>query len=384
MKRIHFLAASDRLNYGDLLYPVLFKRIFREDLLSSQFYNYGVVRSDFSEFKALPTFSYRDLVNNIKDQDDIVVVGGGGVLFPSWQKLLSFISPAYATLLELKLFSRLEKRCNLARRMLSKDRSISPFLPDVRARLIYNSVGGHFPSKLSSADQDAVVRKLNEADYISVRDRRTKESLERNNIENVNMSPDSATIISDFYKLDGNLRDDISEQVKSFANYVFFQVGRFKGPGDIRILSATFQRLKRLGYRILCSPIATAPGHEDDRILKEIVKLFSDCTYYEPRNIFETMFLIGNSAVYMGTSLHGAITAFSYGKCVIPLNKKVKKLDGYCHTWWNTITDGCVGFEDLEDSVESRISGWDYENSHELLKKQKALVYDNCEKMGAA
>lgn len=369
------------MNYGDLLFPVLFREVFRDELAEIRFRNYGVVRSNFSAYGAIPTLSYKDLIRTIAVDEDVVVIGGGGVLFPTWRKLLSLINPVYALLFKRKLTRKVERRLNLAKRLLTTDDSLSPFAPTFEARVIYNAVGGRFPDTLSTVQRQGLTARLNTAEYVSVRDSITKSNLIRNKVANINLTPDSAVVMSDFYRIDGNLRKYTGARIGMFKKYIVFQVGRYKGPSDIAILEPSFAELRKLGYQILCVPIGTAPGHEDDVILKRIAKTSDHCEYYEPASIFETMFLIGNSDLYIGTSLHGTITAFSFGKPFIPLNRKVKKLDGYCKTWWKQIANGCVEFEQLKHAIENVLSGWDYEEADRLLRRQKALVHRNFDRI---
>jgi hypothetical protein len=79
MKTIHFISASDRLNYGDLIFILVFKKIFNN---STQIYNYGLIKSDLSHFGALPTESFKTLEQRIKklkkdNSQQVIIIGGG-------------------------------------------------------------------------------------------------------------------------------------------------------------------------------------------------------------------------------------------------------------------------------------------------------------------
>ena len=80
-KIIHFLSASDRINYGDLLFPILFKSVLERHYPQTIFLNYAVVKSDFSGFGALPTASYLSFQRKVKLLGGNVVIGGGEVFF---------------------------------------------------------------------------------------------------------------------------------------------------------------------------------------------------------------------------------------------------------------------------------------------------------------
>lgn len=80
-------------------------------------------------------------------------------------------------------------------------------------------------------------------------------------------------------------------------------------------------------------PIGTALGHEDDVALEVIYKQIDDkdVVLVKSPTIWDIMSLIKNARLYVGTSLHGVITAMSFG---IPfVGVEVKKIRTYLETW---------------------------------------------------
>lgn len=55
---VHFLEASDRVNYGDLLFPIVFCTVAEKKMFDVEIYNYGIVKSDLAYFGGYPTNSY--------------------------------------------------------------------------------------------------------------------------------------------------------------------------------------------------------------------------------------------------------------------------------------------------------------------------------------
>ena len=89
-------------------------------------------------------------------------------------------------------------------------------------------------------------------------------------------------------------------------------------------------------------PIGKALDHDDHEALHGLGKLVkSPFTYFDADTIWDIMYLIANSKCYIGTSLHGAITAMSYA--VPHVGLKVEKLSAYLGTW---------GVEGNRDAVE--------------------------------
>src|SRR5690606_24873007 len=133
-----------------------------------------------------------------------------------------------------------------------------------------------------------------------------------------------------------------------------------KGPDDLKRFVQDINLFKEKGFEIICSPIGLAPGHNDNIILKKLCNADKSWHYLEPKTIDDTIYLISKSSLYIGTSLHGAITAFSYNKPFIGLNKKVKKLDSYIQTWWAPLIDGCIDFSELNRKILNIYDNWNY------------------------
>ena len=68
--------------------------------------------------------------------------------------------------------------------------------------------------------------------------------------------------------------------------------------------------------------------HDDEIALKDIyIKLSSqiDIAYIEESTIYDVINIIANSNAFIGTSLHGCITALSDGKINLALDERVHK-----------------------------------------------------------
>ena len=83
----------------------------------------------------------------------------------------------------------------------------------------------------------------------------------------------------------------------------------------------------------LLLPIGFAALHEDNIALKQMQNIYNNFVLIDKLNIYEIMNLIANSYFFAGTSLHGNITAMSFGIRHIGLNPEIKKLENYLKTW---------------------------------------------------
>ena len=378
---IFFISASDRLNYGDLLFHIIFKELCKKHP-GIVFLNYGIVSSDLRRFGALPTNSYKKFLSDVKNNKGNIIIGGGEVLFPSWVVLYSFINYWYSTLVRSYKLRKLEERINIAGLALSNGRVRFPFSPskkELRAndvRVFYNSVGGVIAGVKKKEDRLFIKNTLLEAEYISVRDNRSSESLEKNHIP-CSLCPDSALIMSDLFPISYLQKMLTVDDSITSKPYIFLQLGRRKSPKDIYDFSDKLAtQAEIIGCDILLCPIGQAPGHEDHIVLSRLSKLSDRFQLVEPGNIYDIMYLIAKSRGYVGTSLHGLITAQSFNIPFIPLNKGVSKMDNYSKTWLSSLCDGCIDFSEI-GSLSKTLEGWDYGKMQIDTDDQKRRVYSN-------
>lgn len=377
-KVICFLSASDRVNYGDLLFPIVFKKLAEELGLKLEFYNYAIVKSDLSSFGALPTGSYMSLLQNIKTMDrGKLVVGGGEVFFANWNTIYSFINPVF---FQLKKYKSIQK-LNLPKFLLARNRVEYPFCPSKselqndKLKMYFSSVGGEFTGMVNKGKNLKLESSLKSASLLSVRDKRTKISMEKHGV-NAKLVPDSVIIISDYFDTKVLLQR-ASVQCKAIdRNYIYLQIGNFKGPKNLEQFVWDLKKMSdKMNLKVVLCPIGTAPGHEDHIILKRIKAYESSFIYVEPKSIYDVMYLISNSSLYLGTSLHGLITAQSFSVPFIGLNKQLTKVSSYIKTWVSESMD-CLGFEEIY-KVENTLKNWDNISLKLHLMNQKQLVRDN-------
>jgi polysaccharide pyruvyl transferase WcaK-like protein len=381
-KIVHFLSASDRINYGDLLFPLIFKKMLFKFDKNIEFKNYGIIRSNLTYFGALKTFSYLRLLKNIGKTGGNVVVGGGEVFFANWSVLFGFINPIYVFLKKNSFFKRLDKKFKIAEYLLVKNKVVIPFVPSLKelkhrdTRVFYNAVGGNFWGNRANKRNQIIENNLQEASYISVRDERTQRSLRGFNISS-RLSPDSALIMSDLFPISYLANTIMDKKIKKLDNYIFLQIGINKAPSDLDIFMKSFlKEVKKSKLTVVLCPIGMAPNHEDHIILEKILSYSDELKMIIPKNLYEIMYLIANAKVYMGTSLHGLITAQSFNIPFIPLNKRINKMNSYCETWTLPVCTGCLDFEEI-DKMTTILQNWDFEKIKVATQDQKELVYAN-------
>ncbi len=345
------------------------------------FHNYGIISSNLENFGALPTHSYATMLKDIEKYSGKLVIGGGEVLFSEWETLFGFISGTYSRLNANKLFSKIERRLQIAKRTLGGQKVSLPFSPHPEElnksdlNIYYSSVGGQFYGDLKWKKNKDALHAMEAAKYISVRDQRSKDSLNAAGL-NAKLVPDSALIMSDYFSLENLIKESkVSPEIYR-EPCMFVQLGRFKGPDDLSLFGQKLKTIsKALQLKVVLCPIGIAPGHEDDIILKELASRNDDFVFVMPASISDIMLLIAQSQFYLGTSLHGLITAQSFNVPHLPLNKKITKAVSYLNTW----VDDSLRAADFTDDfyVIDTFKKWKTEKINKNTDLQKEMVRNN-------
>jgi hypothetical protein len=389
-KRVALLGATDRVNYGDLLFPLIIEKFIEEEFNGKfELRNYGIVKSNLWDFGAIPTLSTRNLFSSgFLDHGCILIVVGGEVLGAGWKKILSFISPTFHWMLsKKKINNRISD--NFVRILLG-GKSKFPFTVPTGINggnylVAYNSVGGARNMQVV----ETLKGDLESSNYISVRDKNAYENCNSSLSAQIELVPDSALIMSSYYSLK-YLSGKASEKILKIANnqnYVFFQVGFFKNQNKYSEISLQLEKIAlNENLKIVLCPIGIAAGHDDDKALKNIHEILTEksltkqVVLIKNPTIWEIMFLIAKAKTYLGTSLHGCITAMSYGVPYIGLNPKISKLRFYLETWGHPLLNQMTSFENIYSSSKFTMSS-DFSDLGYFHRKQFEMVIGSLRKI---
>lgn len=367
MKDILIIGAFDRYNYGDLLFPIIIEKQLKTYGDNLSFHFYGIAESDLSALGGLPT---QDIQAFYRRCDDLkagkasVIVAGGEAVAVTWYSLLVALNKYVA-------FSRryqhhLERLINLnkvAKRIL-KGRTAFPFVinsDDFKAvdHVVLNSLGGSEIDPALFAREKELGEKLRAVDYFSVRDEKTRERLAAANIETT-LFPDSAILMSKFFSPEV-LAAKVSREVLAYVEehkgkYLFFQINQNHAKGKEPLIADQLNQIaEHYGVQVCLCPIGRALNHNDHKALEDIRPLLNaGSTYFGDSGIWDVMYLISQAACYIGTSLHGAITAMSYNVPYVGL--RVRKLDSYLSTWGVTEINGVVDLSDIARRYSEAVS----------------------------
>lgn len=321
MKNIYVLAPNDRFNYGDLLFPYIIKHYFHDSCDKMIFCS--TTKSDLSDFGGIPTNAFNILYDVDSKDSNYLIIAGGDSLCIEWPLILSFIDSSFSRIdyfVRIHFLNRLVK--NYFLRNKYHVRTAYPFTLgkselDNFKGIYYNSLGGSYLNHhLELLEDKSTLDILGSADYLSVRDRKTVELLSQHNI-NSRLVPDSAILMSDVFT-DSFLKSNISKNLISRSSrYIFFQINLANYINKEEVYAHMLRKIQTsTGVNIVLCPIATAFGHSDQEALSKIMTSLSSNSSFNlisNPSIWDIMWLIKQSCLYVGTSLHGTITAMSFG-----------------------------------------------------------------------
>ncbi len=337
MKKLYILAPNDRFNYGDLLFPHILKFYFKDIVDEMVFCS--TTQSDLSDLGGIPTCGFQALYKAKDTEQNYLIVAGGDSLCISWMQVLSFVDRKidWFTAVDHKLHTHFFYKTYT--RLKYGYKTLFPFSigkNELRrfSKVMYNSLGGSMlECHRSLLDNPEVIEVLRNVDYLSLRDTRTSEMLNSKNIRNV-VVPDSAILMSNVFT-EELLVKNLSVDKNSFQNkkYLFFQTNLHFLNLDAYV--ALIERVIDQHQLSVClCPIGTALGHSDDIALARIYSLLKrkdEVLLISSPNIYDIMWLIKHSALYVGTSLHGTITALSFEVPFVAHGPI--KLKNYLETW---------------------------------------------------
>jgi hypothetical protein len=195
------------------------------------------------------------------------------------------------------------------------------------ARLVLNSVGVSGIAGLNPWRATVATSALREADYISVRDPKSAELLERLGIPH-RLAPDLVHTIASVLPIDASRNDTVLLQLSE---------GHVRTYG-IDAWTSAIVACAELGDRPLRFFIAgSAPAHDSIELYTQLIGRITaerpdwDVALSGARSIEDRVREIATAALWIGSSLHGRILACAYGTKRLSIAKP--KVDVYAETW---------------------------------------------------
>ncbi len=295
-------------NYGDLLFPEVFKAAMQKRGLDFDLYMFS---PGASGKKALDPNSYVYSIDEIDEINskvhfDAVVIGGGALIhyiripvkLPNCDDFSDYnIHDSWYTPIEFAARNDIKVLFNLPQ---------VPF---------------EFADNLKEISKAA----LECADYISLRDNISKDYIDQiyedkgEESPDINIYPDSVCCIANLFSADqlSEIRKNVLNTEKKYAVIQFNPQRPIEQDSE---LVRSIKLLQSNGLNVVLLPLGYT--HNDDNVLANFNNKYNlNCSLFSHKlNIFEMASVLAGCEIYIGASFHGAITAIAYGKKAISYN----------------------------------------------------------------
>jgi hypothetical protein len=336
---IGHLGTFDVENYGDLLYPLVFRYLLQRRDPSLRVRQYSLLPGDAPQEIGFETCPTRSLFEAAGAEPRTLVVGGGDILRTDWDLIARHYGRnsrvSYGGLRHsigtVGLF------CYFLRKNLLRLDAGSFYADRFRARWMNYPAAGPFlinpedlprggvvsyiscgvPHDFAAAERDRVKRTFDRARSIYLRDEQSAEKLRRAGVlHQIRVAPDLTVTLSDQFDHADQARrgrEILSRLGMTGGRPVLcFQSKPYPGFSEEEIV----RQLKRYKERA-CSDVILLPTgycHGDHEFLQSLSKQSGGALKYAGvYSVFDVMAIIAASDLFVGTSLHGNITAFSFG-----------------------------------------------------------------------
>ena len=332
MRRISQLGTFDVENYGDLLYPIVFRQ-----LVATPVEPYSLLPGDAPLHAGFQTESITTLVRS--PEPSTLVVGGGDLLRTdadlvakhygrnsrtSAKSLRRSIGlGGYAGYFLRDKLPRLEPSDFYARNFRARwmnYTAVGPFIIDPQ-KLPQGSVVAYVscgvPHEFALTEADDVKRALDGACRIWVRDEASAEKLERAGVsQTVHVAPDMCVMLSHRLR-----REDLAGRgERTLSRFgisvrrplLCFQTQPYPGFSEDEILAQLNGYREKHQADVVLLPLGYC--HGDHEFLRRLaVRSNGALKYVDTYSVFDMLSIISAADLFVGTSLHGNITAFSFG-----------------------------------------------------------------------
>ena len=393
---LYLLGAFDRFNYGDLIFPIVVKNELFKYGFPESVDVHALIETDLSHFGALPTKSIRTLYNNARlNCGGTIIFAGGGTVGVDWKYMYSNLVGNFGNS-TLYYASRVfgSKIINWYCRSVLGGKSLFPWVAEPLdfpgiINVAYNAIGGSELNSLSTETKIKIFDRLSKATYLSVRDAETKKVflplIDRITVE---LAPDSAVIMSEQFPiswLKGQITNSLNELVTG-APYMCFQCNlTYATRHEDEIVKVIEQVYRNQGLRTLLLPIGRYVGLDDQVGLRNICKRVKTpiALISDEATIWEIMYVIACSNLFLGTSLHGNITSQSFAIPHLGLSDRPCKLDYYLDTWDLPEQSRCATLASLNEAIYKVLN---LSEMALVLKRDEliGLVRQNFQKMFSA
>ena len=391
------VGTSDIGNYGDLLYPIVLSRLLERCGVPASVRRVSLLGGTAPLDAGFTSIPLRRLFER-GAEPGLVVVGGGDLLRVD----ADVVAGHYRTLARrdrrelrrvLGCFGALR---HVVRRNVSRRPAQADFVARFRARAMRYPAPGPFlldpgdlprgsstfylsvgvPHELDGPERPRGARALDRARFLWVRDRPSHDKLRRAGVTGtIHVEPDLVVLLGDVFARDVEARRGrallAAHDVDVARPIVCFQCQSASDDED-EIVARLRRHQDVAGAEIVLLPLG--PCHGDDAFARRLAARaggrFRDVGVLP---VLDMLAVIAASDVFVGTSLHGSVTAFSFGIPHLLAPQEVDKSSGFLEIVGAPREHRLASWRELDDRL-AWAAGQDRRRMAERAADAKARV----------
>lgn len=325
--KIGQLCTCDVENFGDILYPIIFRKLAEKHGVTQTVVPLGFFQGAAPYTAGFDIRSISTVIRSPKRTLSSLVIGGGDILRTDVDTLATCYDSIFENRLHDHLWLRVKERLfgrpHLKREFIRKFMGYSPIAPFILdgmnhaniGPIVYCSCG--VPFRFAPSQFRAIRAAFEGAAFVHVRDSQSRDKLREAGVtRDIEVSPDLVVALSDFHDRDEERLKGAallaSHGVDTTKEIICFQSYPQPPESEIQILQQLTALKKKMGAEIVLLPIGYC--HGDSLFLKQLAERSGgSLTYIDTHSVHAMISVIAACNLFIGTSMHGNITAFSFG-----------------------------------------------------------------------
>lgn len=321
------LCTCDVENFGDLLYPIIFRKLAGKNGIGSAIVPLSFFPGPAPCAAGFDVQGINQVIKSRRRRISGLVIGGGDVLRTDVDTLATHYDsifedrarPPFWFRMKKKYFGRQHLRNEFIKRFMGYS-PIAPFILDKANHanvgpIVYCSCG--VPFSFPSPKFRAIRAAFEAAAFVYVRDAPSRDKLREAGVSrDIEVAPDLIVTLSDFFNQDQERVKGLallaSHGVDTTKDIICFQSCPQPPEKALELLQQLTALKKKLGAEIILLP--TGYCHGDDFFLQQLAEQSGGAlTCINTHSIRAMISVIAACKLFVGTSMHGNITAFSFG-----------------------------------------------------------------------
>jgi hypothetical protein len=337
--KVVLFGASDRHNFGDLLFP---------HIVSKHLPNRAVEIAGLADRDLRPWGGHlvKSLASIKLDENATLIHCGGELLTcTAYEAAVMLQTPEHAQQAIAEYDADPAAAAKWAAAELRTDRRIPYVVLSHAGRAIFNAIGGVEWHRLGQDQQEEAIAALKKADWISVRDRITQAHLQAAGVT-VSLCPDPAVMVKEYF--DGTIQQyrqqgEVAEMVRTFPRgFIACQFSAEFGDDETldRISGNLLKVCSETGFGVVLFRAGAAPWHDRFEPYERLSARMpaGSVRIFQSLHLWDICALIAASRAFCGSSLHGSIVAMAYGLPHVSLRapqhiNQPGKVAAYLETW---------------------------------------------------